>query len=30
MSTRLNLRKERGTTSLMVYNANFWASFNYF
>ena len=30
MGDRLNLKKERGKTSLMVYNANFWASYSYF
>ncbi len=30
VSERLYLRKERGKTNIMIYNHNFWASYNYF
>lgn len=30
VSERLKLRKERGKTNIMIYNTNFWASYNYF
>ncbi len=30
VSDRLKLRKERGKTNVMIYNANFWASYNYY
>lgn len=30
VSTRLNLRKERGVTSLMIYNSTFWACYGHF